>query len=87
VLGLVARRLLTALPLIAGVLTLTFLLLEAAPGRPSDLLLGDGPVPPELRARIEAAYGLDSPAYVRYASWIGTRSRAISGGRSREDGT
>lgn len=71
-LGLVARRLLSALPLIAGVLTLTFVLLEAAPGRPADLLLGDGPVPPETRARIEAAYGLDRPAYARYASWIGS---------------
>ena len=71
-LGLIARRVLSAVPLVAGVLTLTFLLVEAAPGRPSDLLLGDGPVPPELRARIEAAYGLDQPAYARYASWIGS---------------
>ena len=71
-LGLIARRLVSAVPLVAGVLTLTFLLVEAAPGRPSDLLLGDGPVPPELRARIEAAYGLDRPAYARYAAWIGS---------------
>jgi ABC-type dipeptide/oligopeptide/nickel transport system permease component len=70
--GLVARRLLSAVPLGAFVLTLTFLLVEAAPGRPVDLLLGDGPVPPETRARIEAAYGLDRPPFARYASWIGS---------------
>jgi peptide/nickel transport system permease protein len=79
VLGLIARRLLSAVPLIAGVLTLTFLLVEAAPGRPSDLLLGDGPVAPELRARIEAAYGLDQPATARYASWIGNVLRGDLG--------
>jgi peptide/nickel transport system permease protein len=78
-LGLIARRLLSAVPLIAGVLTLTFLLVEAAPGRPSDLLLGDGPVTPELRARVEAAYGLDQPAYARYASWIGNALRGDFG--------
>jgi peptide/nickel transport system permease protein len=78
-LGLIARRLLSAVPLVAGVLTLTFLLLEAAPGRPVDLLLGDGPVPPEMRARIEAAYGLDQPAYARYASWIGHTLRGDLG--------
>jgi peptide/nickel transport system permease protein len=78
-LGLLARRLVSAVPLVAGVLTLTFLLLEAAPGRPADLLLGDGPVPPEIRARIEAAYGLDQPAYVRYASWIGHTVRGDLG--------
>jgi peptide/nickel transport system permease protein len=79
VLGLIARRLLSAVPLIAGVLTLTFLLIEAAPGRPADLLLGDGPVTPELRARVEAAYGLDQPAYVRYAHWIGNAFRGDLG--------
>ena len=78
-LGLIARRLVSAVPLVAGVLTLTFLLVEAAPGRPADLLLGDGPVPPEMRARIEAAYGLDQPAYARYASWIGHTLRGDLG--------
>jgi peptide/nickel transport system permease protein len=69
---LVARRVLFAVPLIAGVLTLTFVLLEAAPGRPADLLLGDAPVAPAVRARIEAAYGLDRPALFRYAAWMGS---------------
>ena len=78
-LGLIVRRLLSAIPLVAGVLTLTFLLVEAAPGRPADLLLGDGPVTPELRARVEAAYGLDQPAYARYASWIGNALRGDLG--------
>ena len=63
-------RLLASIPLVLGVLTLTFALLESVPGRPSDLLLGDRPVPPEVRARIEAAYGLNGPPAVRYVRWL-----------------
>jgi len=78
-LGLIGRRLLTGIPLIAGVVTLTFLLVEAAPGRPSDLLLGDGPVPPQVRARVEAAYGLDRPPLARYLSWVEGAARGDLG--------
>lgn len=63
-------RLLAAIPLLLGILTLTFVLLESAPGRSADLLLGDRPVPPEVRARIEAAYGLNAPPAERYARWL-----------------
>lgn len=78
-LGLVARRLLASLPLALGVLTLTFLLIEAAPGHPADYLVGERPLPPEVRARIEAAYGLDRPPAARYAAWIGSAARGDLG--------
>jgi len=65
------RRLALALPLAVGVATLTFLLLETAPGSPADLLLGSGPVPPQVRERLERAYGFDRPAPERYARWLG----------------
>lgn len=78
-LSLIGRRLLSGIPLIAAVLTLTFLLVEAAPGRPADLLLGDGPVPPELRARIEAAYGLNRTPVARYLTWIKDAARGDLG--------
>ena len=53
-----------------GVATLVFAALEAAPGDPADLLLGDRPVPPHVRARIERAYGFDRPPLVRYGHWL-----------------
>ena len=53
-----------------GVATLVFVALEAAPGNPADLLLGDRPVPPDVRQRIERAYGFDRPALVRYGRWL-----------------
>ena len=63
-------RLLSAIPLLLVVLTLTFVLVETAPGDPADLLLGDRPVSPEVRARVEAAYGFDRPAPERYLRWL-----------------
>jgi peptide/nickel transport system permease protein len=68
---LLLRRAATAVPLILGVLVLTFALMESAPGSPTDVLLGDRPVPPEVRERIERAYGLDRPAAQRFLSWLG----------------
>ena len=67
----VLRRLLVAIPLMLGVATLVFVLLEAAPGSPVDQLLGDRQVPPEVRERIERAYGFDRPAPERYVRWLG----------------
>ncbi len=66
----VLRRLAAFAPLLLGVLTLVFVLVAAAPGRPADVLLGDRPVPPEVRKRVEEAYGLDRPAPVRYLLWL-----------------
>jgi peptide/nickel transport system permease protein len=64
------KRLAGALPLALGVVTLAFVLLEAAPGDPADLLLGSRPVPQEVRDRIERAYGFDRPALERYVHWV-----------------
>ena len=65
------RRLLVAVPLMFGVATLVFVLLETAPGTPVDQILGDRQVPPEVRERIERAYGFDRPAPERYVRWLG----------------
>lgn len=65
------RRLLVAVPLMFGVATLVFILLETAPGTPIDQILGDRQVPPEVRERIERAYGFDRPAPERYVRWLG----------------
>jgi len=70
VLRFVIRRLALALPLALGVATLVFALMEAAPGDPADLLLGERPVPREVRQRIEQVYGFDRPAPERYGRWL-----------------
>jgi peptide/nickel transport system permease protein len=90
VLRYVARRLAISVPLILGVLTLVFVLVETTPGSPADLIIGDRPVPPEVRERIERTYGFDRPAPERYArfmsglllrgelGWSTSRSRPVS---------
>jgi peptide/nickel transport system permease protein len=62
--------LLAAIPLVLGVATLVFVLLETAPGTPADLMLGSSPVPPHVRERVEQAYGFDRPALERYRNWM-----------------
>jgi len=64
------RRLVLAIPLAIGVATLVFVAMELAPGEPADVMLGDSPVPPEVRARIERAYGFDQPPVARYLHWL-----------------
>jgi peptide/nickel transport system permease protein len=62
------RRLLLAIPTLLIISLVIFLLLEAAPGDP----LGDVPltVPPDVKAKMREALGLDSPWYVRYLLWL-----------------
>jgi peptide/nickel transport system permease protein len=66
----VLRRLAIAIPIAFGVATLIFVLMESAPGEPVDRILGDRPVPPEVRERIEHVYGLDRPPLERYLHWL-----------------
>lgn len=66
--NLIARRLLQAIPTLWVVATATFLLLRLAPGGPFD---DEKPLPPEIKAQIEAHYGLDLPLYQQYLDFLG----------------
>jgi len=68
VLSLIARRLLQSIPTLWVVATATFLLLRLAPGGPFD---DEKPIPPEIKAQIEAHYGLDLPLYQQYFQFFG----------------
>ena len=63
------RRLLTAIPLLFGVATVVFLLLNLAPGDPSALYMAPG-MSLETLARIRRDMGLDDPLLVRYFKWL-----------------
>lgn len=64
------RRLLQAIPLLVGILTLTFALLHLAPGDPTATYLTDN-VSPEIVEQTRARLGLDEPLPVQYVKWIG----------------
>ena len=63
----IARRLLQAIPTLWLVATATFVLLRIAPGGPFD---DEKPVSPEIKAQIEAHYGLDEPLHVQYIQFF-----------------
>lgn len=63
------RRLLQAIPLLLGILTLTFALIHAAPGDPTATYLSDD-ISPEIVAQNRARLGLDRPLPVQYVKWV-----------------
>jgi oligopeptide transport system permease protein len=63
----VLRRLLGAIPTLALVIALSFLLTRLAPGGPFD---EEQALPPDIRANLEAAYGLDQPIHVQFAHYV-----------------
>jgi len=64
------QRALAGLAVVAGVVTLTFLLLHAAPGDPAERLLGPTATTGQVAA-LRHALELDRPLPVQYASWLG----------------
>ncbi len=63
------RRLATLVPLVWLVATLTFLVVQLAPGSYADTL--DHPrLTPEARAKLRAVYGLDRPLGEQYLRWL-----------------
>lgn len=64
------RRLLTAIPLVWAVVTLCFLLLEAAPGDVSGTLIPQG-ASVEMRTAIMAKWQLEAPMGLRYLAALG----------------
>jgi len=65
------RRLGSGLVVIWAAATTAYLALLAAPGDTVDILIGDGPDTPEIRASIIAEWGLDRPEIVQYLSYLG----------------
>jgi peptide/nickel transport system permease protein len=69
-LRLAVRRLLIAVPVLWGVSALTFVVMSVLPGNAAQQLLGAQATPAQVHA-LELQLGLDKPAWVRYADWLG----------------
>ncbi len=68
-LSYLSRRLLQAVLLIWGVLTLTFFLIRLSPGDPLDRYRSPR-ILPETIALIRQQFGFDQPLHVQYAKWL-----------------
>ncbi len=66
-----SKRLLGILPVLFGIITLSFIVIHIAPGKPTDLETQLNPkVSLEARDRLNALYGLDKPLHVQYLNWV-----------------
>jgi peptide/nickel transport system permease protein len=63
------RRIIQAVPVLIGVATITYFLMEAMPGDPVSIMLGPSPSASQAAA-IRAKYGLDQPVWVRLLNYI-----------------
>lgn len=70
-----AARALAGLGVVAGVVTLTFFLLQIAPGDPVEHLLGPAATPDQVATQ-RHALGLDRPIAIQYTAWV---SRFVRG--------
>lgn len=68
--GYLLRRLLGAIPLILGILTLIFFIMHLAPGDPTARYFNPN-VSPEVIEQMRRNLGLDQPLHVQYFRWMG----------------
>ncbi|HJP67033.1 MAG TPA: ABC transporter permease [Actinomycetota bacterium] len=69
--GYILRRTLLVVPVVWGAITLLFLAFFVVPGDPVELMAGNRSPTPQIRANIEAKFGLDKPWYVQYGRyWV-----------------
>jgi peptide/nickel transport system permease protein len=77
-LAYLARRLLGAIPLLWGILTLIFFVIHLAPGDPATRFTSPN-VSPEVVEQIRVNLGLDQPVHVQYGKWLWSFARGDFG--------
>jgi peptide/nickel transport system permease protein len=68
-LSYLVRRILGAIPLLLGVLTIIFFIMQIAPGDPTARFFSPN-VSPEVIAQMRRNLGLDQPIHIQYFRWI-----------------
>ena len=74
----IVRRILLALPVLAGASVALFALLYVLPGDPAAFVLGDSATPQQLAA-FRHTMGLDQPIVLQYLDWLGRLLRGDLG--------
>lgn len=65
----IARRFLETIPVLLIIITATFFMIRFVPGGP---FTSEKAVSPEIKANLEAHYGLDKPLYQQYFDYLGS---------------
>jgi peptide/nickel transport system permease protein len=74
----IVRRLLGAIPLVLGIATIIFFVVNLAPGDPADRFSSPS-MSPEAREQIRVNLGLDQPIHIRYVRWLGALAQGDLG--------
>ena len=74
----IVRRLLGAIPLVLGIATIIFFVVNLAPGDPANRFLNRN-MSPEAREQVRVNLGLDQPVHIRYVRWLGALARGDLG--------
>jgi oligopeptide transport system permease protein len=76
VLGYALRRIVGLVPTLFAIVTLSFFVIRLAPGGPFD---EEQRLPPQVKANLERAYGLDQPLHVQFGRYVGGLARGDFG--------
>jgi len=66
----ILRRILWNIPVLLLISVIVFGVMQIVPGGPFSASASGRPVPPEIRANMEAKYGLDKPVWQQYLSYM-----------------
>lgn len=80
------KRLLTLIPLVLGITFLTFLIMQLAPGKPTDLITDlNAKMSLDAKQKLTKLYGLDQPWHIQYLDWLKRLSRFDFGKSFKDD--
>ena len=74
----IVRRLLGAIPLVLGIATIIFFVVNLAPGDPTNRFLNPN-MSQEAQEQIRVNLGLDQPIHIRYVRWLGALAQGDLG--------
>jgi oligopeptide transport system permease protein len=66
----IIRRLMWAIPVLIMVSIVTFIMMQLVPGGPFSTSTSGRPIPPRIRANMEARFGLDKPVWQQYLIYM-----------------
>lgn len=67
----ILRRLLITAPVLLAITMIMYIIVNLAPGDPTDMLIGMQDISPEDVIKIKVRLGLDQPIHIRYIKWLG----------------
>ena len=70
-LAYIAKRLLGIIPMLIGITIISFLVINLAPGKPTELMMQMNPKAAlEAQERLDKIFGLDKPLHIQYFTWL-----------------